>query len=421
MPNPYKISFETHAAIQDVATALDPLAALRAFQSRQFFLEDWRIIYADTGERGPFKLGQQDFEAGGMASTVFRGKSLWVLDTQSVNTRSISFQAGTGTFVDSNAASYIRSIAYRTEPSDKLLAIGRELSSFLRGVNQLNPYLYLWEAQRQWTPTTIANCREAVAAMHAFSLEPTVLDANWGARFRSKNRALAESFADSLLTEFQVQLDNGLSADIAEQVEIVEAMLVRAKIIELSSRKSSQHKLHELVTFMHEDLSTLMLRELIVCTDILCRGGRSSLSRKLHSLQNGSDPFALLKNCAWDLFLPRALDMLTNARSQKECDFFIGNIITFDDDVADIIRLTQLRAIALHRSSSMAFPFFNENLVEWLGDRVGEKRMAGLQNIFQRDAFEIRAERRSAAKIREILAADRAHLKGLLNRKINLS
>lgn len=418
--NSPKVTYEVQTALHEVGTAPNPLRALEAYRKRIDILKDWRVIYAGDDDRGPFKLRRNQFSDKGFVSTAFRGQSLWVLDENSASsTGQIHYHAGMGTFVDSNAASFIKSLAYREEPQAPLLQIGRSLTeSFDRDeLARLNPYLYLWESQREWTPKTRASCRQSVAALHALSLDKAPLDEDWGKRFRKSQREQAEAFADALLAEFQTDLDNGLSAGIEEQVDIVEAMLVRTKIIEVSSQKSSRYKMEELVRFMHEELATLMLPELIACADILCRSGLSSLSKKLNSLQNHPDPSALLTNCAWDLFLRRALDALANTSMEPSVDFYVANLITFDADVADIMKLTQLRAAAMHRRSSITFPFFHEELTGWLETRVGDKRMPDLEGIFQQEAFNSRARQRSVTRIREVLAADRAQLLELLKSK----
>jgi hypothetical protein len=324
------------------------------------------------------------------------------------------FLCGTGTYLDSNAASYLRAIAYTENPKPEILAKGRQLAEFLGPGMRANPYLYLWESQRHWREETIQKCCESFAAVHALTLDAVVPDLDWGRRFRSQWRHEAESVAAAYLSEFQQQLDEGLSQAINDQVELVEAMLVRAKIIEYSSRKSSQHKLNELIKFMHEELATMMTRELIVCADILCHG-RSRFTQKLNAVRNGPDPFGLLRNSAWDLFLPRALDKLIGATPVEGMDFYLPHIITFDEDVVDILALTELRSVALHRPSGNVHPFFDQDPMIWLSERVGEKRSEALKDLFDRSAYADRAARRSADSIRATLVADRQRLRLLLD------
>jgi hypothetical protein len=41
--------------------------------------------------------------------------------------------------------------------------------------------------------------------------------------------------------------------------------------------------------------------------------------------------------------------------------------MTFDEDLADVICLTELRAVAVHLGLHGAYPFFNNELTGWLG------------------------------------------------------
>ncbi|WP_443693522.1 hypothetical protein ACRZ5O_14815 [Pseudomonas protegens] len=405
--------YEIQFALHQVCTSSNPLLALRAYEKNQHLLKDWRIIYAAEDDAGPFKLRRKEFSDRGFISTCFRGKSLWVLDAEAISTLSpVRFQIGYGTFVDSNAASFIKAIAYRENLSPQLIRYGLSLRENFNNeeLANFNPYLYLWEAQRSWNSQTIENSRMTLAAIHALSLDSYPLDEAWGIRFRKFYKKQAEAYADELLVDFQKQLDDGLREGIEQQVNLVESMILRTKIIEASSSKSVEHKMEELVQFMHEDLSIFMLRELIVCADIICRGGRSALSKKLNSVLDKKDPLAVIKNCSWDLYLPRALDAMANTNTLPEADFYLSNLVTFDTDVADILKLTELRAMALHRESPLTFPFFNEEFVGWLVTRLGEKRMSSLSDIFQAESFELRAKQRSHEKVKSILMEDREEL-----------
>lgn len=409
-------SYETQLALHQVCTCSNPLLALHAYEKNYSLLKDWRIVYAAADDAGPFKLRRKKFSDRGFISTCFRGKSLWILDAEAISSSlPVKFMMGYGTFVDSNAASFIKTLAYRENLSTELINYGLSIKENLNNEEMatLNPYLYLWEAQRFWNPITKENSRMTLAAIHALSLDSCPLDETWGVRFRRKYKEQAEAYADEQLAIFQKQLDRGLHEGIEQQVDLVESMILRTKIIEASSSKSSMHKMEELIQFMHEELSVFMLRELIVCADILCRSGRSALSKKLNSVLDKKDPLAIIKNCSWDLYLPRALDAMANTNTLPEADFYIGNLITFDTDVADILNLTELRAMAMHRESPLTFPFFNEEFVDWLVTRIGEKRMSSLANVFQFDGFKLREKQRSHEKVKSILAQDRARLLSL--------
>lgn len=406
--------------MREICSAPDALEAHRRFEKNAAALEEWQILFAEESNTGSIKLLDQKLGPSGIATSVFRGKSLWLMDASFVSqTEPMDFYGGSAMFVDSNAATYIRTIAYQDAPSPKALNWADLINQIGSRLQQLNPYLYLWESLRSWNDETVAKCKESVAAIHALSSSGSKLTAEWGRRFRAEFRESAENFANGLITEFERDLKAGFFAGLQGQLDLMEAILVRTQIIELSSRKTKEHKLAQLVAYMHEELSTIMLRELIVCGDILLRSDRSRISKKLNSIQNASDPLALLRNCAWDTYIPRALDALTSVTPSQasHVDFYVAEVLSFDGDVSDIINTTKLRAIAVHRPSKRTFPFFDSDVAEWLGNRLGPKRMDALSDYLLPEAFLDRARRRPSTSVRSILEADREQLMFLIRQK----
>lgn len=406
--------------VQEICSSPNALEAHRRFQKNAAALEEWQIIFAEESDAGSIKLLDQTLGSSGVATSVFRGKSLWLMDAPFVSqSGEVGFYGGSAMFVDSNAATYIRKIAYQDDPSPEALNWAALINQIGPRLHHLNPYLYLWESLRSWNHETIARCKESVAAIHALSSPGSRLTAEWGQRFRAEFRESAENFAANLIVEFERNLKSGLFAALQEQLELMEAILTRTQIIQLGSKKAKEHKLAQLVAYMHEVLSTIMLRELIVCGDILLRSSRSRISKKLNSIQNQADPLALIRNCAWDMYIPRALDALTSVTPDQDphMEFYIAEVLSFDGDVSDIIRTTKLRAIAIHRPSKKNFPFFDSNVAEWLGNRLGPKRMGELSDYFLPEAFLDRSRRRPSMSVRPILEADREQLMHLIRQR----
>ncbi|MEZ2308453.1 hypothetical protein AB6809_17610 [Paraburkholderia sp. RCC_158] len=406
--------------VQEICSAPNALEAHRRFEKHAAALEEWQIIFAEESDAGSIKLLNQSLGPSGVATSIFRGKSLWLMDTPFVSQSGpIGFHGGSAMFVDSNAASYIRKIAYQDDPSPAALSRAHLINQIGPRLQQLNPYLYLWESLRSWNDDTVARCKESLAAIHALSSSGSKLSAEWGRRFRAVFRESAENFATGLIAEFEDNLKAGLFAGLSEQLDLMEAVLVRSKIIELSSNRAKEHKLGQLVAYMHEELCTVMLRELIVCGDILSRSDRSRIAKKLNSIQNHPDPLALIRNCAWDMYIPRALDALTSVTPDQapHVDFYVAEVLSFDGDVSDIINTAKLRAIAVHRPSKKNFPFFDSDVAEWLGNRLGPKRMGALSDYFLPEAFLDRARRRPSMSVRSILEAGREELMQLIRQK----
>lgn len=406
--------------VQEVCSAPNALEAHRRFEKNAHALEEWQIIFAEESDVGSIKLLDQTLGASGIATSVFRGKSLWLMDAPFVSQSGPrAFHGGSAMFLDSNAATYIRHIAYQDAPSPEVLNQADLINQIGPRLQHLNPYLYLWESLRSWNDVTVAKCTESVAAIHALSSSGSKLTPEWGRRFRTDFRVGAENFATGLIAEFERHLKAGLFAGLESQLDLIEAVLVRTQLIELTSKKAKEHKLAQLVAFMHEELSTIMLRELIVCGDILLRSNRSRISKKLNSIQNHANPLALIRNCAWDIYIPRALDALTAVTPDQSphVDFYVAEVLSFDGDVSDIINTTKLRAIAVHRPSKTNIPFFDSDVAEWLGNHLGAKRMGSLMDCFLQDAFLDRAKRRPSTSLQSILKSDRDKLMQLILQK----
>lgn len=413
--------YELNQAIQYVATAPNRSEACDRYEEHQGLLKEWRILYADESDSGPYPLRRHHFSKKGFVSTLFRGNTLWILDSDVVTNHSVqAFYIGYGTYVDSNVASYISALAYRPDPSENLLTFCQELTQSIPAeeLARVNPYLYLWESQSHRSSESLNGMRQTMAALNYLEKFPGPLDAEWGRRYRADYQQESEAKADLFLADFFQNIEQGLEKELSAMVDILELILLRTKVIELSSNRSSQNKILELVQFMDEDVSTLMFRELMICCDILSKENSTQMARKLHSLQSKKSPLELVRNCAQDLYFLRAMDMLTNStRDQYGVDFYMANLITYDEDVKDIICHTELRAIAIHRHSSAAFPIYEQSIPELLEQRLGEKRFTVLAGIFSPEGFARRAKNRSRHHIGQLLINERSTLMALIAEK----
>ena len=411
--------FEIQRALHYVCTADNPKEALERFQDHVELLGDWRIMYAAAEPGGTFGLVREQFSKKGFISTMLRGKSTWLLDKAFALSRSqVDYTLGGSLFLDSNAASYIRKISYAENISPELDSVRADLQRTfsVADLARLNSYIYLCEAQKSWSPKTRQFCKETVAAVHALSLDENPLSDGWGKRFRAHHRDRAEAFAEEWIEGFSRSMEAGLSTAIAQQSAAAECMILRAKIIECSSSASPEAKMEELLSFMHNELHIFMLRELIVCADILFHTKKTKLSEKLNSILDQKEPLRIISNCAWDLFILRIIESLSNPRHLDGVDFCLDHLITFDEDLVDIICLTELRAVAVHLGSHRAFPFFDSDLIGWLTSLIGHKRMADFSESLHEDAFTKRADLRSLENIQRILAEDRLRLLQLANK-----
>ncbi|MFB0725490.1 hypothetical protein ACEU6F_22570 [Aeromonas salmonicida] len=161
----------------------------------------------------------------------------------------------------------------------------------------------------------------------------------------------------------------------------------------------------------------MSVRELIICADIIFRSNKTQLSQKLHSLHNKKDPLSLVRNCARDLGMVRMMDFLTNSiPDDNGTAFYVANIVTFDKDIMDILRVTEVNAIALHRKSNLVHVIFNAEIESWLAEKLGEKRLQRLASLQTYQAFDSRYKNRGCSHIKQQLINDRNALTILLKK-----
>lgn len=407
-------------SLQYVGTSINRAEALRRFTEKKDFLNKWRFIYADASQNGPFKLRRKAFNERCFISTIFRGNSLWIIDNDVIsNAGTLVFKIGMGTYLDSNAASYIRSLAYEEKPSNDVVSncITMAENIDFDEMKNFNPYLYLIENQHNKSEKSIEKVRETVSAIFAIEMMGKKLSLVWGEEFRKQYSHNAKGKADVFLSKFYADLEIGGISKIDYLTDLMELILIKTKLIEYGSNRSSENKFEELMNVANNDLSMFMVRELIVCADIILRGNKTQLSQKLHSLQNKKNPLSLIRNCARDLGMVRMMDFLTN--SIPDCNgsaFYVANIVTFDKDVMDILKVTEVNAIALHKESHLIHVIFNPVIQSWLAEKLGEKRLQRLSSLQTLNAFDARYKNRGCSHIKQQLISDREKLVQILKK-----
>ncbi len=406
--------------LQYVGSSSNRSEALRRYAEQSNFLKEWRFIYADSSVNGPFKLRRQLFDGRCFISTIFRGNSLWIIDDDVVsNAGTLAFKIGMGTYLDSNAASYIRSLAYEETPRkdviDNCITLSKNID--LDEIKNFNPFLYLVENQHNKSEKGIEKVRETISALFGIELMNTGFSQTWGQEFRIKYSSNAKKKADDFLREYYTNLEIRGMYKIDSLIDFMELILIKTKLIEYGSNRSSENKFEELLNVAHNDLSMFMFRELIICADIIFRSNKTQLSQKLHSLHNKKDPLSLVRNCARDLGMVRMMDFLTNSiPDDNGTAFYVANIVTFDKDIMDILRVTEVNAIALHRKSNLVHVIFNAEIESWLAEKLGEKRLQRLASLQTYQAFDSRYKNRGCSHIKQQLINDRNALTILLKK-----
>lgn len=400
------IDIETQLALQALSECSNPYEATSYFASQIDVLKDWRYIYACDNNVGSFTIENTFISNKAMITSGFHGKSLWIIDERMIREQNnVLYKMGKGIFLDSNAASYIYSMAYREHIPSQLQNQLNAIQSLNIDYGNVNPSLYLWEAQRQFDkkPESLELCRKTFAAVNCLQLIDKPLNEEWGQIYRKYYQEQAEAEIMPYFEHLIHDLNRGLSKELEFQSGLIEALLLKTKILEYSSSKAAEYKIEQLIRFMDETLSILLIRELAVYADILFHEHKSTMSQKLNSLHNQKYPLALIKNCAWDIFLFRIMDMMSNVELEVKPDFYIAEILACDRDICGIYNLSALKGIAIHTKSHMSLPFLKNTPSAMLMKRLGEKKTMNLNNVFNFNASSNRMKNHPNINLEEII------------------
>lgn len=298
-----------------------------------------------------------------------------------------------GTYFDSNTASYIYSLAYKNHHTEQLKKRLKQIQALNIDYGNVNPYFYLYETQRHYQskPETIEYSRKTLAAINALKKIDCPLDEEWSKIYQTYFREQSEQEIEPIFNRFQDDLKKGLSEAISFRFLIVELLLTQTKILEISSDKSPENKLEQLFHFMDKELEILLVRELACCADILFHDNFSSLTKKLNGLRQKQDPIKFIQNCAWDLYIFRLMDDLSNTYIEpKKPDFYISYLVACDRDIWGIAKLSSLKGIALHTKSNDVHPFPEHDPQQWLEQKIGSQKLTTLYKCFDRPSRERR-------------------------------
>lgn len=410
----------TLKTLNEIGNASSFSDALDQYEEYKNDLKEWRILYSDESVNGPFYLPKKELSPKCYLLTPFKGNSLCIIDKEVIENKGrTEHLISTAIYVDSNTASYIRSFAYAAQLSERIYQVCNSISKNISqdSLKALNLSLYLSEIENNLRETDLMKVRETVSALNAINVIKSPFNSSWRELFLNKYRVVAEKSADDLLFDYYNK-DGCPFSHFSQVVDLMELLLLKAKIIEYSSKRSSENKLLELLSVIDRDIAILMPKEIAICVDMLFYKNTLKTTRKLNSLVNTPEPLQLIRNCAMDLFMARMLDLLTNTYNDvNNSQFHLAQILTCDVDVWDILNLTGLNAIAVHRESNKMLPIYSDYFKEWIFDTLGDKKLESISRVFTTQGVIDRKKRRSHHELRDNLFRSRQELVQILRSK----
>jgi hypothetical protein len=112
-----------------------------------------------------------------------------------------------------------------------------------------------------------------------------------------------------------------------------------------SKKIPSDKKVYEFVGFMHSELSTMFLRELIIAKTWFEQKSKILFFRKVNEIKQNS--LHEIQKLSWDFTLIRFIENMYQHKPNPKADFFIPYFLTFDKPFSEIIDLYPLKAILI--------------------------------------------------------------------------
>lgn len=243
--------------LNEIGNASSFSDALELYEDSKSDLKEWRVIYSHESAGGPFYLPKKELSPKCYLLTPFKGNSLCVIDKEVIERNGITKHfISTAIYVDSNTASYIRSFAYEAHPSERVYQVCSSISENISqvDVNILNMSLYLSEIENNLKETDLKKVRETVSALKAISIVNSQFNSSWRELFLNKFQMISEKEADVLLFDYYNK-DGNPFGQFSEIVDLMELLLLKTKIIEYSSKRSSENKLLELLSVIDKEIS----------------------------------------------------------------------------------------------------------------------------------------------------------------------
>ncbi len=172
-------------------------------------------------------------------------------------------------------------------------------------------------------------------------------------RARSNDRQIAER-VEAALTYVE-RRPEPLKQFYRQNQRVMYAVLLAITRIQLSGpRRPAREKLLDLLTFFHDDLHTLMARELAYAAVFFTSGQQLAFFGRVQRAR--ADLLTILNNMAWDLLIARRLEQYIGAGAQNG-RFYVPFLLTFDRDLVALMDAYSLRgALILPTGSAVGLP-----------------------------------------------------------------
>jgi hypothetical protein len=384
--------------LHKIMSAPDVEAAISSYSQVWWALPEYKIVFGSSSGGMPGFAVNREFSGGARVRSLFSDEHVTVLDPETIKL----MHSGKATYpidysisLDTNAFSYLRPYVTgntRFLPNDFV-----EVFDFIaRDDVHVDGLPYLFENLGG------ANLKDEKKAAHVFdSLKAyevlRTIDGEWlrkHGEVRSKlgNAALIKRAQESMSRLYSNLEDSFTMQSLHDRFNYIYVNLLQLALIQLQRKTwSTDRKLEAYIEFCHTQLATISIRDMVLGREYFKRGQNLKFFGRIQS--GHPDLLNSLKNMAWDLFHIRQLESAMTMRPDANARYFFPALLTFDQDLVEIMDLCPLNAIAFTSDEADIMPMYRGGKDELIS--LDPKQVETIKSkYFSTVAIEMRSLRR---------------------------
>lgn len=390
------------------------------WEPRRASLRNAKLVYSapeSSNFPNPFRALARRFPKGGYLRCQYKYDYLFFLDERICMLGSLGsgalIRADMSVLLDTNVASSIGVFFNKESKAPKKEAVDEAIDFLIKsGLNFDYNFYALENASDYYAGRNVERIRQRIRDILKLDYLDRQTYSKRGVLRPTLNDAELCVAADEKLQQmYETDSRKKFTAHFQEINDLLYCLLL--KIVSLQFRQSDlspDQKVQELLRFMHFDLSTIFLRELVVALRYFRNPGELGFFGKVNRPR--PEILELLRNMAWDLTLFHAMGKFGTVTLGGH--FLIEYFLSFDRRMVELFDLYAVRAMISYGEDGQATPLAAEDPVELLKSMMCDSyAKAVVQSYFEPVAWALRNESRERSMIPDI-----AEAKGALEHEV---
>ena len=366
------------------------------------FLRDCKLIYSHQEESDivlPSNNWPRNFPKGGFLRPLFAHDNVYFLNRRIAEEQRFDLvspvRVDTTLEFDTNVASYIEGFVENI-PNSNPEGV-RDILDFVIRTDRANfAYnFYAWEnSQGFYEGSRVSSIRRNLRSIMKLDyLDYQEYLKKGVVRATISDQELDVKAEEKLQALYDPTNSKGLMSDLLPVNEMI--YLILLKIVEIEHRDKRRKldlKIEELYQFLHFDLKTLFVREVIMALHYFKNRSELTFFGKFINLrrkEQGQQLLKDLKNMSWDLMLFRVMERMATLPGQG--DFLIPYFLSFDKKMVELFDLFPLRAILAYGDAAQMVPIWETAPLEELNKDID---IEYIKDYFSETASNIRQTER---------------------------